>query len=127
MTEEQQEKNQHLAPQFSQPSQEKVKDPSPEEIKRAESEEIEKHSKELWLTKQFIDRPIIVMIVIIIAVIISIAISIALEGFKQTEASDREYLIWEDERVENLDLFFLMREKFMQGQSGSGSQIPERS
>lgn len=92
-----------------------------------EEEEVKAHSQELWLTRQFIKRPVIVMLITIVAVFLAIGVSIALEGFKQTESHDREYLIWDDIRVENFDLFFLMRQEFMQGQSDSGKQIPERS
>lgn len=78
-----------------------------------ELEEVEHQSKEMWLTNQFVNRPFIVILVTIVIACICSGISIAIDGFKMADPHDREYLIWSNERVEDFDLFILMRKAFL--------------
>lgn len=97
------------SPKNQEDPQEKLKN---EQIER---EQVRKHSKEMWLTNMFVERPFIVMILVIVTAIICSIISIALDGFKMAEKHDREYMIWDNQRVKDFDMFAIMRKAFLKG------------
>lgn len=67
----------------------------------------------MWLTNVYVDKPCVVILITIVLSIICGFISVAIDGFKQADPHDREYLIWSNERVEDFDMFMLMRKRFL--------------
>lgn len=65
------------------------------------------------------------MVIIIAFALACMGISIAIDGFKMADSSDREYLIWSNERVKDFDKFYMIRKEYLKSQTET--TIPERS
>lgn len=78
------------------------------------NEDIKKNSKPLWLTKKFVEKPMLVITIgsIIFTILSIITLPFALNSFEQVEQTTREYLIWSNERVKVMDMQIQMEDDF---------------
>lgn len=61
--------------------------------------EIEENSTPMWLTNQFIDKPVIILIIFIVFFFACLGISVGADMAKMAESTNRDYLIWSNDRV----------------------------
>ena len=75
----------------------------------------------MWLTDQFVRRPISVLIVGYAVLIFLTYLSVTLEYFEISDTEPRDFLIWRDPKTVDLDMFNIANE-YMEEKIGSSKQ-----
>lgn len=73
-------------------------------------EQLKRESKRMWLTDQFVKRPISVLIVGYATLILMTYLSVQLEYFEISDSAPRDFLIWDDPMTVDLDMFNVANE-----------------
>lgn len=71
-------------------------------------EEMNKNSTPFWLSKAFVEKPFLVILACAVIFLVTSIITFTEELYKLSENSDRDYLLWDNRRVKDLDMFSLI-------------------
>lgn len=73
---------------------------------------IKQHSQPLWLTNQYVNRPILSFILCLILFSIALFLTINFEWFALSEGGHRDWYIWDHSKVEHMDMHQQALEQF---------------
>lgn len=81
----------------------------------------------MWLTDQFVRRPLSVLIIGYAVLLVFAYVAVSLELFQISDRSPRDFQIWDDQKTIDLDMFNIaneyLDEKIGGSEKGVRSQI----
>lgn len=71
----------------------------------------------MWLTNKFIEKPVLILIIFIVFFFACLGLAVGANMAKMAESNNRDYLIWNNERVQDYDMFMEAQQNFLENQN----------